>query len=141
MVETLVIDASVLVKWYVEEVHSDKALALRDRHVNGDLQIAAPALISYETLNALKYTGLFSTKELKEIATSIENYDISLYGLERKTAELTLEATEKNDITVYDGSYLGLAMSLETELITADQKLIDRLVKDYTKHVRHLKTI
>jgi hypothetical protein len=37
-------------------------------------------------------------------------------------------------------SDLGPAMSLETELITADQKLIDRLVKDYTKHVRHLKT-
>ncbi|MGI0085083.1 MAG: type II toxin-antitoxin system VapC family toxin, partial [Nitrososphaerales archaeon] len=133
------IDASVLVKWYVQEVDSDKALVLRDRHVNGEVELAAPVLISYETLNALKYTGLFSNKELKDIAVSIQKYGISLHGLERKTAELTLDAVEKNDITVYDASYLGLAMNLGTEFITADQKLIDLLAGNYSKTVKHLR--
>ena len=136
----IVIDASVLVKWYVGEIHSDKALVLRDKHVNGEVDLAAPVLISYETLNALKYTGLFSTKELKEIAISIQNYGISLYGLEGRTTELTIDAVEKNDITVYDGAYLGLAMSLGAEFITADQKLIDRLRGDYAKTVKLLRT-
>jgi predicted nucleic acid-binding protein len=135
-----VIDASILVKWYVQEADSDKALLLRDKHVNGELQLAAPFLIFHEALNALKYTGLFSSKELKDIAFSIQNYGISLYAPERKTAELTLEAAEKNDITVYDGSYLGLAMKLGTEFITADKKLVDRLTQDYVKHVRLLRT-
>ncbi|MGI0078841.1 MAG: hypothetical protein ACRECH_04385 [Nitrososphaerales archaeon] len=45
------IDASVLVKWYVQEADSDRTLLLRDKHVNGELQLC-PALISYETLNA-----------------------------------------------------------------------------------------
>ncbi|MGI0080613.1 MAG: type II toxin-antitoxin system VapC family toxin [Nitrososphaerales archaeon] len=133
------IDASVLVKWYVQEVDSDKALVLRDRHVNGEVELAAPVLISYETLNALKYTGLFSNKELKDIAVSIQKYGISLHGLERKTAELTLDAVEKNDITVYDASYLGLAMNLGTEFITADQKLIDLLAGNYSKTVKNLR--
>jgi predicted nucleic acid-binding protein len=134
----IVIDASVLVKWYVREVHSDKALVLRDKHINGELELAAPVLISYETLNALKYTGLFSNKEIKQIAASIQNYGISLHGLEGKTTELTLDAVEKNDITVYDGAYLGLAMNLGAEFITADQKLIDRLKGDYAKIVKLL---
>jgi predicted nucleic acid-binding protein len=134
----IVIDASVLVKWYVREVHSDKALVLRDKHINGELELAAPVLISYETLNALKYTGLFSNKEIKQIAASIQNYGISLHGLEGKTTELTLDAVEKNDVTVYDGAYLGLAMNLGAEFITADQKLIDRLKGDYAKIVKLL---
>ncbi len=133
------IDARIIVKWYVQEVDSDKALVLRDKHVNGELQLAAPVLISYESLNALKYTGLYSSKELKELAVSIQNYGISLYGFERKTAEWTMEAAEKINVTVYDGSYLGLAMNLGTEFITADQKLIDRLEGDYAKLARHLR--
>ncbi len=129
----VVIDASVLVKWFIQEVHSDKALALRDKHVNGELELVAPILISYETLNALKYTGLYSNKELKEIAVSIQNYGISLHGVERKATELMLDAVEKNDITIYDGAYLGLAMSLGAEFITADNRLVARLNRDYGK--------
>lgn len=134
----IVIDASVLVKWYVQETHSGKAIRLRDRHVNGEIELAAPFLIFYETLNALKYTGLFSTKELKEIALSIRNYGIKLFAPEKKAIEFALEAAQNHKLTIYDGSYLGLAMSLGAEFITADQKLIDQLSGDYSKAVRHL---
>ena len=133
------IDASVLVKWYVQEILSDKALVLRDRHVNGELQLAAPSLITYETFNALKYTDLFSLSDLKNIATFIQIYGLSLYEMEGRVAELGLEASEKDDLTVYDGSYVGLAMNLGAVLVSADQKLIDRLSGDYAKLVKHLK--
>ena len=135
----LVIDASILVKWYVNEADSDKALVLRDKHVNGELDLAAPFLIIYETLNTLKYADLFSGRELKDIAVSIQNYDILMYSLEGKTADLTLEVAEKNNITIYDSSYVGLAMNLGTEFITADQKLIDKLTGDYAKLAKHLR--
>lgn len=140
MVET-VIDASILVKWYIQEIDSDRALLLRDRHINGELRLAAPVLIFYEALNALRYSGQFSTKELKEIALSIQNYGFALYGPEKNAPEILLDAAEDNRITVYDSAYVALAMNLETELITADQRLIDRLVGDYAKHVKHLRAI
>jgi predicted nucleic acid-binding protein len=133
-----VIDASVLVKWYIAEADSNKALLLRDKHVNGELQLSAPTLISYETLNALKYSNLFSHDQLKEIALSIQNYGLSLYGFDAKTAELIIEASRKNNITIYDGSYLGLAKNLGVEFITADQKLINRLTGEYSRIARHL---
>jgi predicted nucleic acid-binding protein len=136
--EKVVIDASVLVKWFVQELDSDRALVLRDKHVNGEIELAAPILILYETLNALRYTGLFSSRQLKEIAVSIQNYGISFFGLEGKTGELTLDAVEENDLTIYDGAYLGLAMNLEAELVTADHKLVARLGKDYAKRVKLL---
>jgi predicted nucleic acid-binding protein len=109
-------------------------------HVNGELQLAAPSLIVYEALNALRYTGLFSVQELKDAAASIQNYGLSLYGLEREAAELAVEAAERNDLTVYDGSYLGLAMRLKVDFITADKALIGRLTGDYAKITKRLGT-
>jgi predicted nucleic acid-binding protein len=98
-------------------------------------------LITYETLNALRYTNLFSTGELKRIAGSIQNYGLSLRELDKETAEITLEAAERNDITVYDGSYLGLATKLKTEFITADEELVRKLKGEYAKIVKHLSDV
>ncbi|MBS7288228.1 MAG: hypothetical protein KIH01_05670 [Candidatus Freyarchaeota archaeon] len=40
----LVSDASVIVKWFIEEEHTGEALRLRDMHVNGEILLAAPLL-------------------------------------------------------------------------------------------------
>lgn len=113
-------------------------MLLRNKHVNGEIQISAPSVISYETLNALKYSNLFSSVQLKDIVLSIQSYGLSLYGLDAKMAELTIEASQKNDVTIYDASYLGLAKNLGVEFITADQRLIDKLTGEYAKIARLL---
>ncbi len=66
--ERIVADASVIVKWFVDEVHSEKARELRDEYINGSVEILAPELMPYEVLNALKYTGLFNLNELVMVA-------------------------------------------------------------------------
>ncbi len=52
-----VVDASVVVKWLVEEEGSERALRLRDRYIDGKIEIIAPELITFEVLNALRYEG------------------------------------------------------------------------------------
>ena len=56
----VVIDASVIVKWFVAEKGSDYALKLRDMYISGEIKIAAPELLLYEVLNAVQHKGLFS---------------------------------------------------------------------------------
>jgi len=63
----IVVDASVVAKWFLEEEYSGKALQLRDDYARGLLTVAAPSLLEYEVLNALKYSGAYSARELKEI--------------------------------------------------------------------------
>jgi predicted nucleic acid-binding protein len=46
--ETLVLDASVIVKWFCEEEYTDIALRLRDRFFVGELTIVVPELMFYE---------------------------------------------------------------------------------------------
>lgn len=54
--ETLVLDASVILKWYKEEENSDKTLEIRDKCIRGEIQISAPHLVLYEMANALRYS-------------------------------------------------------------------------------------
>ncbi|MBW1669419.1 MAG: type II toxin-antitoxin system VapC family toxin, partial [Deltaproteobacteria bacterium] len=54
-VEKAVVDASVVVKWFVEEEGSEEALAIRRRYIEEEVEIVAPELIHFEVLNALRY--------------------------------------------------------------------------------------
>ena len=139
--EKVVSDASVIVKWFIEEEHSDKALKLRDMHVNGEVSVAAPELMPFEVLNALKYSGLFELDELKAAAISLSSYGIELYSLKGELAERAVEIAVEKDITVYDAVYLALANELSTVLYTADEKLIRKVGREYGDIVVHISKI
>lgn len=72
--EKVVLDASVIAKWYLTEWHSDSTLSLRDTHVSGNMSIVAPTLLIYEALNVLKHCGIYSQEELVELALSLDKY-------------------------------------------------------------------
>ena len=139
--EKVVSDASVIVKWFIEEEYSDKALKLRDMHVNGEIVIVAPELLPFEVLNALKYSNLFGKEELKNAALSLSSYGIELYSLKGMLAEKTVEIAVENDITIYDASYIALADTLNMKLYTADQKLIRKLGEKYKKITIHISKV
>jgi len=136
----VVVDASIVVKWFVEEEGSDKALRLRDKYIDGEISIIAPELIIFEVLNALYYKRLFSESEMKEISEALEAYSFTLYSLKGEYAEKTIETAVENGITIYDASYVALAMIKDTYMYTADEKLIEKLKEEYLKHVKSIKT-
>jgi len=133
--EKIVTDASVIVKWFVDEVDSEKARKLRDEYINGSIEIVVPELMPYEVLNALKYTRLFTAEELIMIAKSLSLYGFKLYTLTGKLAEKTVEIAVQKDITIYDASYIALAKELNVKLYTSDVKLMERVDLDYIIHV------
>jgi len=63
----LVVDASIIVKWFVKEERSNKSLKLRDQYIEGEIRLIAPELMIFDALNTLYYKGLFSEEELKQI--------------------------------------------------------------------------
>ena len=48
-----VLDGSVAFKWAVPEIHTDKALLLRDDFRNGTIQLLSPDIFPLEVLHAL----------------------------------------------------------------------------------------
>jgi len=136
----VIVDASVVVKWFVEEEYSREARLVRDAYANGLIDIAAPSLLPYEVLNALKYSGAFGEEELKEVAKTLEDFQLTLYNLEGKLAEKSVELAMRKGITIYDASYVALAQILNTELYTADEKLIRKVRGlNIIKHIAQFK--
>lgn len=86
----------------------------------------------------MKDSNLYTTLELRKIAASLDGYGLELYGLEGEYAALAIEAAEENDLTIYDSSYLGLALWLGARFLTADKKLIKKLKGKYARQTGHI---
>ncbi len=136
----VVVDASVVVKWFVEEEYSREANLLRDAYANGLIDVAAPTLLPYEVLNALKYSGAFGEEELKEVAVALEDFQITLFDLKGELAVKSIELAMRRGLTIYDASYIALAQILNAELYTADEKLIRKTQgMNIAKHIAQFK--
>ncbi len=137
----VVIDASIVVKWFVEEENYEIALKIRDKYVEGEIEIIAPELIIFEVLNALYYKKLFTLEELKEIANALDAFSFKLFPLKNEYAKKAIEVAIENDITIYDSSYISLALIENSKMYTADEQLIEKLNKKYLKFVKNIREI
>ncbi|MHA1973194.1 MAG: type II toxin-antitoxin system VapC family toxin [Candidatus Hodarchaeales archaeon] len=131
MVQTVVVDASIIVKWFITEKYSDLALKIREKFVDQKIQLYTPSLFFYETLNALKYSNMFSAEELQDARKSLENYGITQVPFNGEFAKRTLEIAHKYDVTIYDASYIALSDILDALAWSADKKLVEKVQSDF----------
>ena len=137
----IVIDASVVVKWFIEESDSDQALILRDRFIEGKVELYVPTLLYFEVLNALKYSQLFKPDELEAAGESLENYGFKIITIKNEIRKHMISTTIDYDLSIYDASYLGLSIGLDKLFCTADEKIIRKLPSTLKKKVKILKQI
>ena len=116
----LVVDASVAVKWFVPELHSEAAARLLDP----EFIVSAPDLIGAELGNTVwkkVRRQEITREEAAEILTAFPSMGVEIYP----SSALLLPAFELAaalDRTVYDSLYLALAVAQNGPLITADRK-------------------
>ena len=137
----IVIDASVVVKWFIEEKDSDKARFLRDKFIDGKIELIAPSLLYFEVLNALKYSHLFDLNELDNAGESLENYGFNLIAIKNQIRKQMIKIAFEHEISIYDASYLGLSIGLGKLFCTADEKIIKKLPSVLKKNVKSLNQV
>ena len=121
----LVIDSSVVIKWFVPEVHSDDAL----RYLDPDLERNAPELLLAEASNILwkKFgRGELTAAEANKIAEDVEQADVIIHPM-RPLFGPGLRIAMATGRSAYDCIYLALADSLSTRVVTADRRLYNAL--------------
>lgn len=122
-----VIDASVAIKWFLPEVHSDAALRL----LAGQHTLHAPDLLFSEFGNVL--WKRFRRNELtKNEAGAAIDALLSLplqVQASHSLLPLALEIACGENRTVYDSLYLAAALMLQYPCVTADGKLYRSLTK------------
>lgn len=132
MTETFVIDASIAVKWVVEERGTPLALGLRQAY-----RFAAPELLTVECANILwkkAQRGELSREEAKLAASLLERSDIELFGMRGLLAKATELAMDIGH-PAYDCMYICLAMSRNWRFVTADERLIRLLAQKGTRDI------
>ena len=137
----IVVDASVVVKWFVEEDFSKDADRIRNDYLNQLIDIAVPSLLRYEVLNALRYSYAFGEDELKEIGKVLDDYQFLTIPLIKEYLDETIRRALKHGITIYDASYIAIGDVRNCEVYTADNKLLNKVGYDpILKHVKNYKS-
>jgi predicted nucleic acid-binding protein len=115
---TIVIDASVAVKWVLSESDSDAAVALRGE------DLIAPDLWFVEAANALwrrVRIGEITAEEAAARFSELANAPIASVVMEPYLDQALKLATEIGH-PVYDCLYLALALQHDTHVVTADRR-------------------
>lgn len=133
--KTLVIDASIAVKWFNLEEYSEVADKLKVKHINGEVTLVAPVLIVFEVTNALRYSPDFGVEDLKNAVNDLLDLQIVLCIPEKEWMEQALENAYRLGITVYDACYIALAKHLKSSVYTADKRLKDKVEDVSLKHI------
>ena len=116
-----VVDASVVVKWFVPEIHSEKArglLALPHEYVAPELLFAEAANTIWKKVRRKE----LSAEEGQPLVADIGRVAVETVTC-RTLAEDAYVLAHATGRTVYDAMYVVLAVRLNTRLITADDRL------------------
>ncbi|MBI4504117.1 MAG: type II toxin-antitoxin system VapC family toxin, partial [Chloroflexi bacterium] len=122
----LVVDASVVAKWYVPESGSDAALAL----LEADLTLLAPDLLLAEVGNILwrkARQGELTDAHATRIARAFRAEAPVVLWPSSALIETALAVALAFDRSVYEGLYLALALTVGSQLVTADRRLVRAL--------------
>ncbi len=128
MNNVVVVDASIAIKWVLNETDSPRALALLNDWMEKEIEVHAPALLAYEVTNAFfrrVRNGLFpfydARRGLTEIIFNVINFE---FPAKPDTSIRAMELGQQFGFpAAYDSHYLALAESKECELWTADLRL------------------
>jgi predicted nucleic acid-binding protein len=117
---TLVVDASVGLKWVVDEAGSDAAVAL----IAGR-RLMAPALFWIETANALAMKarrGELSRAAANDAWRDLANAQLEIVPLTAESVTPALALAHDIGHTAYDCAYLAVALAAGCPVVTADRR-------------------
>ena len=130
----LVIDASIAVKWVVEEEGTPQALALRQR-----AKLIAPELLVAECANILwkkAARGELSKEEAILAAKLLHSAEVELLPM-RSLFETATSLAIELDHPAYDCIYLALAVENDCPFVTADDRFLRKLGQGRRVALRH----
>lgn len=120
-----VVDASVAVKWYIPEIFASEAESL----LRSDFELHAPELVLPEFSNIISKKmrlGEITDAEGQSIVRAFIKADVNLHSHEQVAISAFTGAVLSGQ-TVYDWTYLSLAIALSCEMVTADKRFFNAL--------------
>ncbi|MBE0480830.1 MAG: type II toxin-antitoxin system VapC family toxin [Dehalococcoidia bacterium] len=120
--QSLVLDASVGVKWFSskDEASLVQALAIRDAHIEGHALIVVPDLFFYEVANAIAQKQAIPPEAVQSAVASMFALGITAVSIDPDLLDASVTLSRQIRITVYDSIYIAVAMKHDCPLVTAN---------------------
>ncbi len=123
---SFVIDCSILLTWFLPDEATEATRGLyAELTANG---AHAPILLRYEITNALinaerrrRISAAFRSGALRDISQLPIHYDVPTHPM---AMDSLVELAARHRLTVYDASYLALALDRRIPLATFDKEII-----------------
>jgi predicted nucleic acid-binding protein len=138
-----VVDASVVVKWFLPESDTPAADFLLEKFLNNEADLIAPDVLLLEVASSL-WKRVVLRKELTAGEATLVYRDLLTMPLSliasESLAEAAFQLAMKHKHPVYDALYCTLAIDRQCDFVTADQTLVNKFRGDFP-FIRHLSTI
>lgn len=128
MSETVVVDASLALKWVIPETDSNAAIELLNQWTTEGKKVVAPALFIYEVTNILYRQSAANKLTYEEAKQSLKK--LFSIGVKLKFTlheDISMQAMEFAHLfnlpATYDAHYLALAQREKSDYWTADARL------------------
>jgi predicted nucleic acid-binding protein len=142
-VKPIVLDASVALKWYIPEVHSESALRILSLQQSGEVIFHVPDLFLCEAGNILwkkTWKSEIKLKDAREIADALIVVPMTIHS-SKIFLPFALDLAANLGRTVYDCLYLSLAAYLDCSLLTADRKLFRAVLRtSWKEYIQWIET-
>lgn len=120
----IVLDSSIVLKWSVIEEDSPAAEEIADLLVSGEIEALAPSLILYELTNALRLKVGFAPQAVERCLERLCDLGVEIVEPTPGLMKHALTLARRLNTSVYDASYLALALSKGCKFVTADARFV-----------------
>lgn len=124
--DSIVVDASVAVKWFHEELDTGDAEAVERQIAEGEVRAFVPPLLFYEVANALTLKAASEIEEVIAAHRLLERLPFQIVEVAHGILEDAIRIAHQRHISVYDAVYVALAVFCGATLVTADKKTCSR---------------
>lgn len=128
---TYVLDASVVVKWFKEELpreHTEVALGIYDQIAAFQADACWAPPIHGEVLNIL-HRARFEPDVIGRSLTELQDLELIQWTLEPDLARRTAEISHKYGLSTYDAQYVAVAEEVQGVWVTFDRKAHDQVAE------------
>lgn len=132
----VILDASVIYKWFVDEEPQKltiNARNFRKSFLEGKQEVAAPNILLYELANAFAFKANLSIKDIQKFWEKLTKYNIPVISPSIESFQKAIIFSKRFKVSVYDASYSILAKEKGCDLITADEKFVKQVNLPFVK--------
>lgn len=119
-----VVDASLVLDFLLPDEQSAYVIKTFKEYKKGEISFIAPIILPFEIANGLKY-AVKAKRIKKNVALELLEIFFKLHiGLLQINLAKTLKVSLKEELSIYDASYITLSLQENLPLLTLDKKLM-----------------